>query len=76
MQESRYVTEIKKIFYQSLNIDKAVSPYQVWNKVNTNRPVYWTMLRHRLTPFSKPFKRIYDYKLWELEICTVYITDR
>ncbi len=33
MQESRYVTEIKNFFYQSLNIDKAVSPYQVWNKV-------------------------------------------
>jgi len=23
----------KNFFYQSLNIDKAVSPYQVWNKV-------------------------------------------
>jgi hypothetical protein len=34
MQESRSVTEIE-FFYQSLNIDKAVSPYQVWNKVNT-----------------------------------------
>jgi hypothetical protein len=34
----------------------------------TNRPVYWALLRHRLTPFSKSFKRVYDYKLWELEI--------
>jgi hypothetical protein len=33
MQESRYVTEINFFFYKSLNIDKAVSPYQVWNKV-------------------------------------------
>jgi hypothetical protein len=27
----------KKFFYQSLNIDKAVSPYQVWNKVIRGR---------------------------------------
>jgi hypothetical protein len=27
----------KNFFYQSLNIDKAVSPYQVWNKVKETR---------------------------------------